>query len=413
MLKNVGLNKITEAKTAAGIEIVMLADSVFSINLVLLKKVKSSLVIEKQQEGITSFDELTAALDPKIPFVLVINGKGVIHRKITVNEKDTSATLLNKLLPNANLIDFEIQQTPVDESHGLISVIRSVTVNQLIDELTKRKLRNMADCLLGPFVVNGVFGLLHPSLLLNNELRFGNYQLKLYEHEIKDIVITAEQNTEPVQVGDNVISSQLLIAFSAALSYFTGNHNGIHDSELIQTLKDEFKQKQKFELRGAFLLIASFSILLVNYFVFNHFWTKNGEMAAILASNQSALQRFDTLKSQLTVKKEFLERNGLLENSRTSFYADQLAAVLPSSIQWTDVSINPILKKKSDEVQEGLSFENKTIRISGKCQKTTDLNSWMKRIKEKNWIQGVTLTNYTRQHETEDGNFLLEVKLKN
>lgn len=413
MLKKLGINKMIEAKTAAGIEIVLLADNVISINVVLLKKVKSSVAIEKQQAGITSIEELASFLDPKQPFVLVVNGKGIVHRKITLTENDTSLTLLNKLLPNANLNEFEIQQTAVDESHALISVIRSTSVSQLIDELTSKKLTNMADCLLGPFAVSNIIPLLQPSELLNNQFRFSNYQLQLEENEIKDITVTQEQNTGTVQVGDNTINSQLLVAFAAALSYFTGNHNGINDSVLVQALKEEFRQKQKFELRGASLLIASFCILLINYFVFEHFWTKNGEMEAVLTSNQSALMRYDTLKAQLSLKKEFLERNGLLENSRTSFYADQLAAALPASIQWTDVNIHPLMKKKADEEQEIFSFENKTIRISGKCQKTTELNNWMKLIKEKNWIAGVTLTNYTRHNETEDGLFLLEVNLRN
>ena len=206
----------------------------------------------------------------------------------------------------------------------------------------------------------------------------------------------------------------IIIAFILivlALSYFLGADAGIARSEVIDNIKEEFKQKQKFEFIGWSLLIAAFSVLLVNYFVFNHYWTKTRGLSSTLASNQSALDRYDTLKLEFAEKKEFLQQNGLLENSRTSFYADKLAASLPPSIQWIDVNIHPVKKKQVNDETEGFFFENKSIKISGKCQRSTDLNDWMKEVKLKSWISSVTLLNYTQDNATDDGLFLIEIKL--
>lgn len=411
MLKKVDFKIIIQSKTAVGVEVILLPENAYEINVVILKKVKSILAIEKQKEGIVSFEELAQFIDPKLPIILVLNGKGIIHRKVTFSENDTQVTLLNKVLPNANLNEFDLQQTSISSSQGFVSIIRSNILNEIIEQLKKNKLTGIAGCLLGPFVINNLLPLINTDIISNEQLRFSAYQLQIREQQITDVGSSEEEGEEAIEIGSDSIKPKLLIAFAAALSYFLGADAGIAKSEVIDNIKEEFKQKQKFEFIGWSLLIAAFSVLLVNYFVFNHYWTKNLGLSSTLASNQSALNRYDTLKVEFAEKKEFLQQNGLLENSRTSFYADKLAASLPSSIHWIDVNIHPVKKKQVNDETEGFFFENKSIKISGKCQRSTDLNDWMKEVKLKSWISSVTLLNYTQDNATDDGLFLIEIKL--
>lgn len=412
MLKKVGFENIIKGKTAVGIEIVLLPENTYEINVVSLKKTKSILAVEKQKEGIASFEELAQLIDTKLPIILVLNGKGIIHRKISFSGNDTPITLLNKVLPNANPNEFNIQQTVIGSSEVFVSLIRSSIVNEVIEHLKKNKLTNIAGCLLGPFVINNLLPLVGANIISNEQLRISTFQLQIRKYQITDLTIAESQNNnEPILIGDNPVHPKLLVAFAAAISFFIGNEAGIVKSEVIDNIKEEFKQKLKFEFIGWSLLIATFVILSVNYFIFNHYWTKSNELGSALASNQSALFRYDKLKLEFEQKKLFLEQNGLLESSRTSFYADKLAETLPSSIQWTDVNIHPVKKKQAES--EGFFFENKIIKISGKCQKSTDLNDWMKELKLKSWISNVTLVNYTQDNETEDGLFLIEIKLNN
>lgn len=413
MLKKIGIENIIKSKTAAGIEVILLPDATYAVNVVVLKKVKSTLTTEKQKEGITSFEELAQLIDTKQPIILVLNGKGIIHRKVSLSESDTDITLLNKVLPNANFKDFDLQQTALGSQQAFVSVVRSSIINEIIEALKKNKLTTIAGCLLGPFVLNNLLPLIGTAVISNEQLTVGTYQLQIREQQITDITVASGHADEHISVGGDPVDPKLLIAFAAAFSYFTGADAGISKSEIIDNIKEEFKQKQKFEFIGGALLIAIFGILLVNYFVFNHYWTKNKDLSSALTANQSALNRYDTLKIQVAQKKEFLDQNGLLETSRTSFYTDQLAGTLAASIHWIDVNIHPLKKKKAGEEEQGFFFENKTIRISGKCQRSTDLNSWMKEIKLKEWVSSVTLLNYTQDNAVDDGMFLIEIKLKN
>ena len=412
MLKNIGLGYVPVSSLATGLEIVILPDGSYEMNLVILKKDKQKLSTETKQESIRNFEDVAKLIDAKYPIILILNGKGIIHKKATISENDTTATLLNKVLPNANLNEFIIQKTLINDAEAFISVIRANVFNDTIDQLTKNKITSFAGCLLGPFIIEALLPLISLNAINNEQLTIGNFQIKIREQQIVDVTTTDSNNAKNLVIGEENVSQKLVVAFAAALSYFTGNTHGVSNSETVDHLKEEFSEKRKFEFRGWVLLAATFLILIINYFIFNYYWSKSNDMNAKLISVESALTHYETLKVEFKQKKDFLEQNGLLENSRTSYYIDRLAQYLPPSIQWTDVAINPLKKKNANDQSDVLLFENKTITISGNCQNSNELNDWMKEIKKQNWISTVTMINYKQDNVKENGNFLIEVKIK-
>lgn len=408
-----GIEHITKSKTAAGLEIFILPDGSHEISVAVLKKEKSSLLTAVQKSGIKSIEEAAAIMDVKIPLILVLNGKGIIHKKVNISEQDSPATLLNKVLPNASLQDFCVQQTPLSTSESFVSVIRTSVLNELLNELNAQRLKAFVACFLGPFTVNNLLGIIDQSGIDNEMLSTGRLQLQIREQQITEVIAAGESVTAvPVKVGDDKIPAQELIAFAAAMSYFVSGSEGILNSDAIGLLKEDYTQQRKFEFRGWAFLISVFTLLLINYFVFNNYWTKSSSMNATLSMNESAVQRCEQLKKEVADKKEFLEQNGLLENSRTSYYADRIAESLPASIQLTEMNIHPLKKKAADDVTDNLFFENKRIAVSGKCQRSTGLNDWIKELKQKNWIADVVLVNYNQDNKTEAGLFFIDIKLK-
>lgn len=408
------LDGIMRGKLAAGVDITLLPDGTFSISVVQLKKVKSQLVIEKSKEELTSIEALAGFINVKQPVCIVLNGKGIVHRKVTASAGDSPAALLNKVLPNANVDEFNIQQIPVSSTHAIVSVIRSAIVETVIEALAKVGITGISSFTLGPFAVNNILPLLAESAVQNDRLLLENYQLQLQDRQIVDITAASLPGEQVIQVGNDLLSHKLLVPFAAAVMYFTVDRiSGITGSSIIDTLKEEYSQKRKFVICATAVLAVLFFVLMVNYLVFNHYWTRNQELSGILTSNQMAMAHYDTLTKQLSYKKEFLEQHGLLEGSRTSFYVDRLASLLPASVQWTDVTVHPLKKKKTAAEGEGIAFEKEIIRVAGRCQKSTDLNSWMKNVKRKDWVNSVTLLNYAQPHEADDGHYLLEIKLNN
>jgi len=412
MLKKLGLENIIAGKSAAGVEIVILPDGSYEINLVVLKKEKNSLSTERQYQGIKHIEELAKLIGNKVPIVFLLNGKGIIHKKMSITENDTNVTLLQKVLPNANINDFNIQRTDISPAQVFVSIIRSDVLEKLMDELKTFKLNAIAECFLGPFVITGLLPLINEGLINNEQLTIANYQLQIREQQITDIAIVEPVNDIfPIHIGMDNVPQKLVLAFAGAFSYFTDNSVGINNSETINYLKEEFKQKRKFELRGWVLLTTTFIILIINYFVFNYYWSTNNKLNPQLIENEAALKRYDLLKAEYDQKKKLLEQNGLLENSRTSYYADRIASSIPSSVLLTELNIHPLKKQKENEDTEGFFFETKTITIGGRSKQSTELNNWMKALKKKSWISDVTLVNYKQDSETDDGLFLIELKL--
>ncbi len=413
MLKKLNLENIIAGNTAAGVEIILLPDEKYEINVVVLKKDKSILTTEKQYQGLTNFEELAKTVGTKLPIVLLLNGKGIIHKKVSINGNDTETSLLNKVLPNAKMNEFTIQQTDISSEQAFISIIRYDVLNEVIEELKKNKLGSISNCFLGSFVINGLLPFINEQLINSELLTVSNYQFQIREQQITDITIVESADTSSsMQIGTDSVPQTLIFAFAAAFSYFTGNNGGISNAEQVTHLIKEFNQRKRFEFFGVGLLVTTFVILIINFFVFNYYWNKNKDLNPQLVQNDAALKRYDLLKKEYDQKKELLEENGLLEDSRTSYYADQIVSCMPLSILLSDLSIHPLKKKKANEDGPELFFETKTITIAGRCQQSTELNNWMKELKKKTWLLNVKLSNYKKDNETDDGLFLIELKLK-
>ncbi len=405
-------HNIGKGNTSIGIEFILASDKGYEINAVVLEKKKSLLQVVKKINSIGSIAELLPLIDLKTPIVLVFNGKGIVHRKVNVSETDTVATLLNKVLPNANAVDFYIQQQPVDEQHAFVSIVRSDVINDIIDQLIDKKITSLVSCLLGPFSVNNLLPLIDISRFRNQELHVGTFQLQISENQISEIKVGESASNEAFYIADEKVEAPSLIAFGAALSFFTGVEKGLSNAPKIEQLTEEFRQKLRFTILSRVLLISSFCILIVNYLVFTSYWSDARQLTSELAVNQGVLSQYDTLKKEFGQKKEFLLQNGLLENAKTSYYADRLAETLPPSIRWTDLTIYPLKKKDAQDETASLFFEKNVIKISGKCQKSTDLNEWMKRIKKNIWVGDLKLIDYKQENASDEGLFLIQLTLK-
>jgi len=412
MFKDFSFENIFKSKSAIGIEYVFMADGLFEINFLVIKKKKSIVVIEKCKSGITNFDELFGLLDVHLPIVLIFNGKGIIHRKVNCSEDDTLLNLISKVLPNADVKNFYLQSHQLSASLSYLSVVRKSLVDDILDKLKTKNNNAIISCFLGPFVVENSLPLIEKMMPFENSFCFNNYLLQIQENKIIDIRPMQDSNDSILQVGNEKIASKYLISFSGALSYFLSEESGLMNCEKIDALRTEYFQKEKFKQRSMFLLIFSFLILVVNYLVFNNYWTKSNLLSDQLSANSAMLYRSESLKKEFEQKKQFLEKNGLLDKSKTSYYADMLAIDLPNSILWTDLNIHPLKKKQNNDTSDGYFFEKKIILLSGKSQRSLDLNEWIKLIKKKKWIEDVVLLNYNQENLSDAGMFLIQIKLR-
>jgi Tfp pilus assembly protein PilN len=412
MSAKTNIENLFKSTSVNGLEVVIQSDGSYCFHLVVLKKIKNEIVIVSQHLSIPSIEGLIKLTDAKSPFVVAINGKGIIHKKTICKPEDSSKNLLSRVLPNANESDFCFQKNEIDETHCFISVIRANVLDEILIALKNNGIASICSCSLGPFVLtNSIYAINNTSAYFTIELN--NFSIGVNDGRIAEINTTQGLSEQvDIKIGEDSINKDLVIAFSAALSYFTGLEKGILNSVLLSSLTQNFEQRQKFQNRAVVLLVATFTILLLNYVVFSYYWENNKELSKKIEMNNSSLAKVNILTEELNNKTTFLEKNGLLENSLTSFYADRLASNLPVSIIFTGLDIHPLKKKQANDESKLLTFETKLIRISGNCKQSIDLNDWMQSLKKYSWIEKTELIHYKQDNANDKGEFLIELQIK-
>ena len=402
------LNGLLDSSSAAGVECILHPDGKSVFNLFVLKKERSKLKTESSYTGI-DFETIKKVVSTKVPVSLVINGKGIIHKKINVSGKEDFSSLLHKIFPNANPSEFYVQHTSPDRSSiAFVSIIRKNIVDDIIARFSNSGFY-IVSCSMGPFTITSVLPLLdNPT---GGELIIANHKLNLHEGGIENYQqLDSIVETNPISIGGESVKQELALSFALAISYFSG-FSLDHNISSVRSHKEEFRQKTIFHFAAWAALVFFFVSLLINYFLFDHYSHKKKEYSSQVSFSKDMLQRYDTLKKQIDQRQKFLEQAGLLEASRSSFYADRLAADIPVAIQLSQMQLFPLIKS-SNESNNKMDFLQKDIRISGSCKRSTELNEWMNSIKRKDWVREVAILNYTQDKSQDEGEFSIEIKIK-
>jgi hypothetical protein len=146
--------------------------------------------------------------------------------------------------------------------------------------------------------------------------------------------------------------------------------------------------------------------------LFEKYNTKQQELKVELAQQQNLLTQRDTLAKKLQQKQAVLGDQSNLGQSKSSFYADQLAASLPNSMQLTELLVFPKIENKSYNNEEEIPrYQNNKIIIKGQCQASVFYNNWKRNIKDFDWVEKIHNLSY-QNDKNGVGVFALEITIK-
>jgi len=450
-------DKLLGIKKVAGVEVILASAKEMEYNYVLLSLDKGIISIENQQIGLKNIEELRDRIPDDIPISLVINGRGLLIKKITgkmieepaphlpairkANTRQAGSLsqseagrkeIIHALLPNAKAEDFYFQITSAYQGN-FTSIARKDLIDDLLISL-KQAGYYVITASLGPFCISNIVPLLEESLA-NGELSMAGHALEFKDNLIDKYVFTSppaqapprlsqkgrEKNlkergvresddTGNIKIGEEEIDTKILLAYAAGFQVLLQN---IEIASLnipkVGKENEEFFHKRLFKVLGWGLLIFFLFVLLINFMFYNYHFNKNQQLTATVGNNQSLLTQLNKLKNEVKDKEYFLSHTGWLEPSMTSFYADQIAGTVPKSINLTKLTVNPIDDKLSKKVRK-LIFQAGIITISGNCKKNTDLNEWIKILRDFEWAGAVSIQNYVYDNKKRRGNFDIEVK---
>jgi Tfp pilus assembly protein PilN len=402
-------HKLIGFKKVAGIRVRILPDNTWAIALNILEEKRGVITKVESIENASDFEEVFSLLSVEVPVFLVVDGKGVLHKKLSSEQEGTIGELLRMVIPNANANDFFCQRYFIGDCH-YVSVLRSDSLEKILDFFNDKGFY-VVKLVLGPYALNGIF-----SIWDQKELQYSidNYLISVVDNYIDEFSYGSKKGTleSTFKVGEELINDREALAYAVGLSGFLGEIPGV-SSELprLEHDKKEWEARKIFHKMLKGVLGVVLSVLLINTIVYLNLNGENQKLTARLSGKSNLLKKLEILKADVKRKKEFLANIGWQGQKPLAVLADQLASTLPSGIFLDELDIHPlsemVLKKDKQYV-----FQNEKIVVKGKCKNSILLNNWLANIEKLSWVEKVKGQQYFYQEKENTGVFQFEIVIK-
>lgn len=394
------------------IELNILPDEVWAYNYIAIKqKDNKQINVIDEKTSIESIENLKEVVSVKNPVCIVVNGKGIISKKILSSQDESDETIIQKVLPNAIPADFYMRIYHTEKNYIFVSLIRRAILENIIRTFTEHKIF-VVEAFWGPFVVNAIIPLLGNQ---EDDLVSGNYKFTTKDNTLTEFSPNdnLQSKNEYFSIGTEKIKASSLISLSGLIYHFFDN-DGVNTSgvPIIIDTKKEYIYSRLFIKTLWTSLIIIFVSLLINFFLFDYYNKERQNLSAKTALFSDLIINQDTLNKELLEKQSLLEKSGFLSSSKISFYADRIAATMTEGLALTKLSIFPAEKIKDENNEEdSFEFKSDNISITGTSTGSIYLNEWMKKIKTFEWIKDVTIKSYNQDNYQKPAVFILEIKL--
>ncbi|MDA8956636.1 hypothetical protein N9H19_03360 [Flavobacteriales bacterium] len=260
-----------------------------------------------------------------IPIVLVVNNSNCIQRIIENHIPIELA--IGKILPSAKIDDFLYQEKTISNNEKSVSIIRKKSITD---------------------------------------------QLHFFEkNNFKVIRVYLNDNTQ--ENYDKKSIAELITQW-----YWD-------DKEAIKSYvntESELMHKKAFNLLSKVISLLFFSLLLVNFIIFNHYSEKEIRLANNLSKYKEIINQESVLKEQIEKQKKFASNQ-----TKLSYYADQIAATTPKNIQLLKLEI------LSNKQENNSPQNNHIIVIEGKAS-AKRLSEWIKALHKKLFVESVEIEDF-------------------
>ena len=400
-------DKLFKIQSVVGIEVLLLPDGQVEYSYVRLSRKNKLIVTDNMSFGITDLTNLQSIADHNTPVCLSLSGRGILHKKVRQASGDADKNLLS-IFPNINLNEFYIQRYIVGQD-VIFSIIRRKTFDDVLD-LFKQANLPIVSASLGPFAISKLLPIIE---LESNSVVIGSHQIAIENSLIAEYSFAnQEYQNRSFKIDKEIIPEVVVIAYATALQNLIFARTPIAlDVADLNRSKEELINRRVFKVAGLAALILFFMALLVNFLLFNYYNQQYIELSADYSAYSVSKIEFDSINKKIAEREFFLQEAGWMKPSQISFYADQIAASVPSSVLLREMSINP-LDNGLTRAEKKHVFSFNRIMLSGVCNKPTDLNSWILSVKLMSWVSEVEIRNYTYDDKIHRGLFLLEIIIK-
>src|SRR5258705_3434896 len=408
MLKGIE-RRILQINRAAGVEVIIMPDDSFHINFAIAETKKNNITKSNSASGIEQIHDLSKHIAKKIPLSLVFNGKAILIKK-GVSIKGNSS--LSSVLPNANPDYFYFEKY---DGHKITvyGIARKEIVNKVIKEFTDLGYKVIAVSL-GFSTVENILPFLNNEKTKELETDCTVIEIadtnEIADFKNKETINNNKYESKEYLIANQYVKPATLLAFSAAVGLLADDIKSDEsiNKQILSAERKEYRYYKLFKTGIISLLIIFFSILLINFFIYNHYFNKNKSFESSQHFLTQQSQKINSLENKIKKKEKFLQQTGWMGNSRTSFFADRIASLTPEEILLTSMQIYTSRNNLSSESANNF-FKQDTILVTGTCVNPVELNTFVNNLKILSDFKNVTVKGYQYRNEKESGSFSMEI----
>lgn len=387
-----------------GVECVF-GETGITFHYALLQSRKNRIEIAKQGSSADPGEVLAAAKKMSAPVCLVLNGKGIMVKKILFGTNDTldPKELMQQHLPAIQASEFYSQFYKNDHGSGHITLCRKEQLNQLIEQFTKQK-AEPADVFIGPAVCNAL-ALITASY---NRLTTSTWRLELSSGFLEESYPAGDTDPVNLNIDGLTVAPAQVPAFAAGFAYLTRQQVYSTGNPEVKGLSKQHHESIKVRMALFFFIAVLFVVSGINSVIFFQKFEENSALEVELNLYESKNSQITKLLEEYQKKKSLIEQAGVFEHKKISVYADKIAASLPQDIVLREMYFNP---EDGETQQDSLAdFRQNELIIKGNCSKSLLLNDWVNVLKSQSFVRSVNLENYVFSSDGHLPNFVLKLK---
>ena len=389
--------------SVCGIECVF-GETGISYHYAVLQTRKNKIEMAKQGSTSDLNEVLAIAKKASAPLCFVLNGKGIMVKKILLGGSDSSdlKDLMQQHLPAIQASEFYTQFYQNENGYGHIALCRKEQLNQLLGALGPKA--EPANVYIGPAVCNAL-SLITASY---NRLTSSTLRLELSNGYLDESYPLGDTDPVTVSIDGLSVAPAQLMAFAAGFAYLSRQEVYATDNTEIAQFPRQHAEKIKVRILLFFFIAILFVISGVNSVLFFQKFEEHTALDVELNLYESKHSQITKLLEEYQKKKSLIEQAGVFDHKKISVYADKIAASLPQDIVLREMYFNP--EDGEAELDSLADFRQNELIIKGNCSKSLLLNDWVNVLKSQSFVKSVNLENYIFSSEGHLPNFVLKLK---
>ena len=398
MIKNLR-HKLNLGRSYFAIEIRSQQDG-YAFQLLKLKQEGQELQIQ-ERFLCQDLNELRRHIPKNTSVILNLNSSSVLIKKVDKNAGDSEATV-RAAFPNLNLDDFYYARLDQKASQ-FVALSRRDYVQKWLKAFEEE----------GILIGQLQLGFLSIAALLPyievTELALVNGVIKIDNGNIVEITRQFPATHQSIEINGISASSEDLLVLSSIINSLAPISNlGSNLEDLNTHLKSAVKA-QLFAPKFIKLGFGSlFVVLLINFFVFNHYYKGVSELTEASQSTSLSQERLKALSVEVLEKEQMAQVIVNNDGSQSAYYINAIINTTPESILFKTLNYQP-LGKKIKENKPILVRENR-IEISGNMSNAQEFSLWLQQLEQLSWAKEVRIL-YFEDETLSKSSFLIELLL--